>query len=264
MLTNNYSRKGCYLRADIRRLLKSPRFPMAILGVAMMLLFSLESELFEIGTLITDVTSMYMDSISMSAYIVAFSFCALPFALVYTEDWEHKYIRYGWIRGGLMRFVLSKMAVIYMSALFTMTLGTMVFVLIGRIWLPWMSVNGADGGMLDILKAGNYGYLARQEHFFRYIMLNALHMGLKAGFLANMAAFCSVIISNTALTLLFPVLAECMLGYINIKGHGISSFGIIGTIFGTGWIDSLFLMMVSVAISLLSALGCYCVLKRKI
>ncbi|MDO4650552.1 MAG: hypothetical protein Q4B26_18110 [Eubacteriales bacterium] len=251
-----------YLRVDFQRMIKSPRTIIGILGVALMMFFSLESGLFEKGFGNGDVIFTYLDATNRSGYVIAYSFCALPFAAVYPEDWEHKYIRYGVIRGDLKAFVLAKAAVIYMSAVLTMVAGSMMFLLICRTQVPW--VNPENSVSFELFLAGNYRQLLENGHIFLYCILYALHLGLFAGVLANMAAFCSVIVSNTVLTLIFPVLAWRVLELIYIKGINLNGIFIVtGKILGADLQNLLLAIAVSVFLSLLSALGCYCILKRK-
>ena len=81
------------------------------------LFFSLESVLFQKGLENGNVLSTYVYSTNMTGFLIAYSFCAFPFAGVYPEEQEHKYIRYNVIRGSLKSYVLSKTTVIYISSL---------------------------------------------------------------------------------------------------------------------------------------------------
>ena len=101
-----------YLRTDFRRLGKSYRWLAGIVGVVAILFFSLESVLFQKGLENGNVLSTYVYSTNMTGFLIAYSFCAFPFAGVYPEEQEHKYIRYNVIRGSLKSYVLSKTTVI--------------------------------------------------------------------------------------------------------------------------------------------------------
>lgn len=89
--------------------------------------FSLESVLFQKGLENGNVLSTYVYSTNMTGFLIAYSFCAFPFAGVYPEEQEHKYIRYNVIRGSLKSYVLSKTTVIYISSLSIMILGSVLF-----------------------------------------------------------------------------------------------------------------------------------------
>lgn len=251
-----------YLRVDFQRMIKSPRTIIGILGVTLMMFFSLESSLFEKGFGNGDVIFTYLDAVSQSGFLIVYSFCALPFATIYPEDWEHKYIRYGVIRGNLKAFVLAKAALIYISAVLTMVVGSVIFLLICRTQVPWVSPENSVSFKLFL--AGNYRQLLENGHIFLYCIFYALQLGLFAGLLTNMAAFCSVIVSNTVLVLVFPVLAWRVLEFATVRGNNLQGvFLATNKILASDWQNLLLSISVSVFISLLLAGGCYSILKRK-
>ena len=118
---------------------------------------------------------------------------------------EHKYIRYNVIRGSLKSYVLSKTTVIYISSLSIMILGSVLFLFLCRTYVPWTDWSIDSYG---IELNGCYGSILEEGHVILYCTLYALNLGLIAGALSNMAALCSVFISNTVLVLVFPVLAN--------------------------------------------------------
>lgn len=250
-----------YFRTDLRRLMKSYRWLTGVVGVTVALFFSLESVLFEKGFESGNVLSTYMYATIMTGSLITYSFCAFPFAGVYPEEREHKYIRYSVIRGNLKAYVLSKTAVIYLSSLGVMILGTFLFLFLCRMRVPWTDWNIDQYG---VELAGCYGSVLEQGHVILYCGLYALNMGLVAGALSNMAALCSVFISNTVLVLIFPVLAFRVLVSVNIGGYNIYAFYAYVKIFTNDGINLLFLTAISVLVSALSSVGCYLRLKRKI
>ena len=76
-------------------------------------------------------------------------------------------------------------------------------------------------------------------------------------------ALCSVFISNTVLVLVFPVLAFRVLVSVNIADYNIYAFYAYTKIFASDGVNLLFLTVISVGISALSAAGCYWGLKKK-
>lgn len=250
-----------YFCTDFRRLGKSYRWLFGIVGVAVALFFSLESTLFEKGLVNGNVLSTYIYSTVMTGSLITYSFCAFPFAGVYPEEREHKYIRYGVIRGNLKAYVLSKTAVIYISSVGVMILGTFLFLFLCRIQVPWTDWNRDQYGMV---LSGCYGSVMEQGHVLLYCGLYALNMGLVAGALSNMAALCSVFISNTVLTFIFPVLAFRILVSADIYGYNIYAFYAYIKLFENDGINLLFLTVISVLVSAVSAVGCYLGLRRRI
>lgn len=250
-----------YFRTDVCRLCKSCRWLVGIAGVAAVLFFSLESDLFEKGFVNGNVLSTYINATIMTGSLIVYSFCAFPFAWVYPEEREHKYIRYSLIRGNLKAYVASKTAVIYLSSLIVMVMGTFLFLFLCRMRVPWTDWSTDSYG---VELGGCYGSVLEHGHVILYCGLYALHMGIIAAILSNMAALCSVFISNTVVVLLFPVLAFRLLVFVNINGYNIYAFYAYVKIFADDWLNLLFLTAVSVFVSVLSALGCYFGLKGSV
>lgn len=239
--------------------MKSFRWAAAIIGVTLALFFSLEGELFQKGLENGNVVSTFYGSTLMTGSLIAYSFCAFPFAGVYPEDREHKYIRYSVIRGNLKAYVLSKTVLIYISSVAVMLLGTFFFLCLCRTQAPWTDWGRDNYGAI---LAGCYGMVLEQGHAVLYCELYALNMGLIAGALSNMAALCSVFLSNTALVLIFPVLAFRVLASVVIGGINIYSFYAY-KLFPQDWESLLFRISLSVTVTALSGLGSYIGLKRR-
>lgn len=250
-----------YFLTDLRRLLRSYRWLAGILGVTLALFFSLESDLFQVEAMNGNVLGVYMTSMYYTGSLIAYVFCAFPFAAAYPEERERKYIRYSVIRGGLGGYVWAKTAVIWISSVCVMILGTLLFLLLWRTQVPWMDVTMMSHG---VELAGSYGGVLEQGHALLYGVLCALNMGLLAAALSNMAAMCSILLSNTVLVYIFPVLAYRVLICVNIGGHGVQSFSAYNPVLTGDWANFLLLFSISAGVSVLSALGCYFGLKRKL
>lgn len=112
---------------------------LAIAGVAVSFIFSLENYAFEKGMVNFNVMDTYIYAVEMSGKMIAYAFCASAFAAVFCEDLENKYLRYSIGRGNLKKYVLSKVIVIYVSSIITMILGTLLFIMYLRLQLPLTS-----------------------------------------------------------------------------------------------------------------------------
>lgn len=93
--------KTKYLRTDFSRLFKKYPLYLAIVGVAVSFIFSLENYAFEKGMVNVNVMDTYMFAVEMSGKMIAYAFCASAFATVFCEDLENKYLRYSIGRGNL-------------------------------------------------------------------------------------------------------------------------------------------------------------------
>ena len=81
-----------------------------------------------------------------------------------------------------------------------MVLGSLLFVASIRLKIPWTSE-----GLQDIFMEGMYGSLIAGEHYWSYVFLCALQMGMLAGTLSLAASFLSMFVSNKMLILITPL-----------------------------------------------------------
>lgn len=253
---------GNYFFTDLRRFIKSLRWLPGILGVAFSLFIGLESDLFREGLLDGNVLSTYLGASIMTGAVIAYSFCAFPFAGVFPQEREHKYIRYGVIRGNLRSYVASKMAVIYLSSVAVMVLGTYLFLFLCRTQVPWMNLENSS--IYDFVLNGCYGSVLEQGHMLWYCGLYALHMGLIAGALSSLAAVSSILLSNTVFVFVFPVLAYRVLCNVSIGGNNINGLYAWNRLFPQDWMNLLFLVFLTASVAVLSGAGCWLGLRRRL
>lgn len=196
-----------YLRTDIRRLIKNYPIYLAILGVAVSIWFSLEDAAFNEEMINGNVLDTYSIAVSMSGIMIAYAFCAFSYATVFCEDLEHKYARYSINRGNTWKYVASKAVVIYGASVITMVLGSLLFVAVIQLKLPWTS----DTVDQSIYLVGMYSSLIIGEHYWAYVFLCTLQMGMLAGVLSLAASFLSMFVSNKMLILITPILIQQIL-----------------------------------------------------
>lgn len=240
-----------YFLTDIRRLFKEYRFYLSIIGVTLSLLFSLES----FGIINNNVVSTYMMSTELSGIMVAYVFCAFPYALSLCESMEQKYIRYEVVRGNLKRFVISKVVVIYLSSMITMIAGTILFVLIIRWKVPWVDMKTDSQG---ISLAGQYSCFMVQGNYFLYCVVYAAYLGMLAGTMSVLAAFVSMYISNKVTVLAVPLLAyQILLDYAGRSMFTVFSFRIYNKLFESDLEYFMFVTMLSMVPVILLTVGIY-------
>jgi hypothetical protein len=241
----------CYFLSDARRVLKSYEIYAAILGVAVSLYFSLENR----GLVNGNVLYTYVYATEMSGMMIAYVFCAFPYAASMCEDLEYKYIRYQTARGSLKRYVASKVSVIYLTSVAVMVLGSMVFVFLCRTQGPWVNPEADDVG---VYLAGVYGGLIEEGHYAWYCMFYALQLGLLAGMLSVLAAFFSLYITNKVTVFALPVLIYQIL--LESSGSGkftVYAFCAYNKYFARDWQCLLSLFLVSMGFVTILAWGIF-------
>lgn len=246
-----------YLLTDLRRCARSGFWCAAILGVAFFLFFSLEN----MGILNDNVVSAYLFSTGMSGATISFVFCALPYATVFSEDQEHKYMLYSAVRGDLKTYVCAKAVVIHLSSVLVMLGGSLLFLLLCRTQAPWMDWEKDTYGTA---LAGGYGHLLTEGRPFLYCMISALHMGLLAGVLSLFSALCSIYLSNKVLVLLLPFLLVILLASFDTGIFNIRMYYAVSAVFSHDWQNLLFVLLLSWGPSAVITAGIHEALKKKL
>lgn len=243
--------KTHYLYADWKRIIKNYSLYAACIGVAASLILSLE----DMGFTNNSVLSTYFFATELSGVMLAYIFCAFPYATVLCEDLENQYIRYQIIRGSLRKYVLSKVMVIYITSVITMVMGTILFLLLCRIQGPWADWQVNDYG---VQLEGCYSGLIKSGHYMGYCILYSFQLGLLAAMLSVLAAFLSLFISNKVTVLIIPILIyQILLGVSGPKYFNVYIFRAYNKLFEQDWQCFLYSFFLSIIIAGGLSIGIY-------
>ena len=244
-----------YFLTDIRRLFKSGGLYASVVGVAASMFFSME----RIGLVNDNVLFSFVYATEMSGMMIAYVFCALPYAASFCDDLEYQYIRYQAVRGSLKHYVASKVSVIYLSSAAVMVCGSLLFVSLCYAMGPW-----EGPGSTQLYESGAFHELAQRGHYMSYCGLYALQLGFLAGILSVMAAFFSMYITNKVMVFALPVLIYKIL--IDVSGTGkytVFVFRAGNRVMPGDWQNLLCLFAVSAGAVCVIALGIYRKLKKR-
>lgn len=139
----------------------------------------------------------------LSGQVLAYIFCAFPFASAFCEDLEHRYILYSVSRGNIRNYAISKIINIYLSSFVTMVLGVFIFTIVCRIWVPW---GFTTDSFYSYAINGCYGMLIAHGHYVVYCLLYAVNLGMLAGTLSVLASTISLFICSKVMIITIPVL----------------------------------------------------------
>ena len=183
-----------YLTSEFRRSFLSYKFLIGITGVA----FAQVLSIYKIAGINTSVYATYERAVYFIPYSLSFIFCTVPYAQSFCEDIEHGYIRQITLRKDLKFYVKARIGFICLSSIITMIFGTLLFISIAHIKVPWLSeVDHLDQDILAVicLKTG---------HYILYFMLRAFFWGLLAGLLAVLSAYFSLFWLNKLFVISIP------------------------------------------------------------
>lgn len=190
--------KTHYTVSDWLRLMTGYESYFAVAGTVCALFFALENNGIQASVLDT-----FLHTRMLSGHVLVYIFCALPYASIFCEDLEYKYIYYAVNRGKLRNYTLSKVASIYLSSVVTMVLGVLIFCLIVKMWVPW----GQESDIYYELAAdGSCSVLVFGSRYLLYCLIYAFHLGLLAGTLSVAASYISLFVQSRMIVLTVPVL----------------------------------------------------------
>ena len=175
-----------YFKTESGRAFLSCRFLLSIAGVTLTYFFSL----YKVAGIYDSVYTTYINATSLIPFLVTLTICAIPFSHCFCEDMEYHYIFQTALRCPVWKYVLVKILLIYLTAISTMVLGTVLFVLIIRLKVPW---TGPESHWMQ------YPFVRvffDNDHFLVYYIVHSFFTGLLAGFLSVLAAFGSLFWQN--------------------------------------------------------------------
>ncbi len=190
-----------YLLVEFRRTFFSYKFLIGITGVAFSHFFSI----YKIVGIDTSVYATYVRAVYFIPFTICLIFCAVPHAQSFCEDIEYGYIRQIALRTSLKYYTASRVALIYLSSIITMILGTLVFVVIVHMKVPWLSKD--DYINHDILAE----FFLNTNHYILYF--KSFFWGLLSALLSILAAYVSLFWINRLLVLSLPFIIYCALIY---------------------------------------------------
>ncbi len=189
-----------YIKSDLKRAFQIKRVCAGGLGVTFAMFFSIYR--------MTDVTSVYrayVDAIYFIPFMLSMTFCAIPFGGSVNEDVEHKFLNMLLLRESTIKYVVSKVIVMYISAIVTMMVGVLIFAILIHCKVPWEEAMFTEDAMLNILGGSTHGVV--------YFIIHSVFMGLLAANLSILSAVFSLFWPNKLLQISMPFLLYYLLIY---------------------------------------------------
>ena len=115
------------------------------------------------------------------------------------------------IRGNLRLYVISKVIVISLSAVFTMMMGMLLFVLVLRMNFPWIDL--AEGTFETLAEYGSFRLFLENGNYIVYFIFCGIQYGLLAAVLAVAAALFSLLYHDALFVLSVPLIVRYLIQY---------------------------------------------------
>lgn len=190
-----------YLKADIRRVTSGYSLFISALLICALLYLGI----FNQTSSITSVLDAFIRTILERTIIVIFICCAYPFSCSFIEDLETNYARYEMVRGDTRYYILSKLIVNFMAAVFVMVFGVVIF----TVSLLWFVPIGDAVCFSDM--SVQFKGIFNQRLVMLWFIIWGVKKGILAGILSLLAMLVSLCCSNKILVMSVPALAYEML-----------------------------------------------------
>jgi len=184
---------------DLRRLIGSFRFAIAVIGLSGVTLLTLWDELQYTVPGETSITYIRLLIDYWNFNMVYLLFAAIPSATVFCTDWENRYIRFSVLRSSKRIYAASKAMACFFSAFLVVALSEWLNIFLLSFWYP--VTNGPSE-----MDFGVYQVLADQNLVPLYFGIEILFKSLCAGFLCVFALWVSTKVTNVFITLAAPLL----------------------------------------------------------
>ncbi len=217
-----------YLKTDLYRMFTSRSLKIAICGVVFVFLIGWVEVW---GS--EDVFSILFGLKLYSILILMFAFGASAYANALVEDAEQKYWTLMVQRGKINSYVWSKILVCFFGSVFAITAGVMLFSLIARCNVPFLSET--DNLARNEIDSDCFGIFINQRQIVLYLFFTAVRMGLLCGILSVFSMWLSLYVRNKMFAICIPVIGYYF--WINYFGRifgDISLFNINGIYMGSG------------------------------
>lgn len=186
--------------------------------------------MYEMNMQTDSVYSIVNMNLYLCEYMLVFAMATVPYAHAFIEDFERKNIYQVITRTNLKKYIISKTATIFVSAMLVIAVSMLAFVFLLRLQgHEWMSdyvlwdieMNGGGASELE------WWWLLEQHYDWVFYLIAGFQMGLLAGIVALVASYVSLFVKNKMMIMVFPVIClyvmytylEGVLGY----GYGIYS-----------------------------------------
>ncbi|MDE6619916.1 MAG: hypothetical protein K2K74_05375 [Lachnospiraceae bacterium] len=189
------------IKSDFARAFTSPGFWIGIPGVLAVLL----SGAFDSGFGRNTVIHVLWYSTDIVQFLLVMVFGAMPFAGAVCEDLEYGYIHWIVIRSSLKDYCISRVITVLASSICAYTAGMMLFTVILKTRCEWFDEQ--DSVYQSAVNSGSFRTILQGGHFYLYVFLFSLQMGMMIGMLSLISVYISLYITNKLLVLSIPVMA---------------------------------------------------------
>lgn len=239
---NNKGSFWRYLKVDFYRMFHSWEFYIAGIGVFAVYLLSY---LQNMG--MSTVVEIFWFSKFYSMIIVLYACSNVAFSNSMLEDYEHKFCHSTLLRGNSKSYTASKAVCCFLGAQASVVMGTIYFVLLFRLRVPFIDTKRDDWFLPTLRKTDMFSALLQEKGIFLYFVMSSFVMGMLGGILSLVSMLLSLYAKNRMFSICIPVIGYYVLvnlldeKILNISGLYLYS----GKIFPSNILSFLYAVLVT-------------------
>lgn len=192
-------------------------------GICILIMYAIMYEMKVQGDSVLMVVDM---NLYLCEYMVVFAMATVPYAHAFVDDFERKIVYQIVTRTDMKKYVISKTATIYVTALLVVATSMLLFVLSLRAQgYTWISETSFD--TLEGYQDMELWWMIEKHYDVLFYIVAGVQMGMLAGIAALVSTWLSLFIRNRMMITIFPVICLYIM-YKYLEGFLGYGYGIYG------------------------------------
>ncbi len=186
---------------NLKRTVISVKFPAAIALYLLLLFYALTDLYDESGSVVYFLHFV----LEYSTVYLCVTICSMPNAAIFADDWCSGKFLFSYIRSGKKQYSVSLIIAAFLTAFLVAFLGCILFIVILSFKHPLMG-DLNDISFIQLMEVCLNGGLLHNGHVLLYYIAAAGTQGCLAGLFSALSVMISIIITNSYITLVMPLL----------------------------------------------------------
>lgn len=185
-----------YIKCDFIRVFRDYKIYLASIIISIIMNMSVDGNRSDFKSTLAEFQSIATSKYMMIIFVV----CAAVYACCLVDDLETQYIRYQIVRGKMSDYVISKSLTVFLSSVFTVVFGVILFVAFNSFFKPMTEPDAFEQVYVQ------YTCFFNERLILIWFVVWGIRFGILAGILSLAAMLTSLFITNKMFVLAMPAL----------------------------------------------------------
>ncbi len=196
------------------------------IGISILVMYAIVYETKLQGDSVLSIIDM---NLYLCEYMIVFAMATIPYAHAFIDDFERKIVYQVVTRTKLKKYVLSKTATIFVTAVLVIAISMLLFVLSLRIrGYAWVSEDLFDTYGTSGYRDMELWWMVEKHYNVLFYIVSGVQMGMLAGIVALVSTWFSLYVKNRMMITILPVMClYIMYKYLDgFLGYGYGIYGL--------------------------------------